>query len=72
MLLHGNRSALSYRKSSIKLPPLPLSNKPSPFKGKKVNKPPLSIKRPVSNKPSPFKGKKVNRPPLSIKRPPLK
>ena len=53
-------------------PPLPLSNKPSPFKGKKVNKPPLSIKRPVSNKPSPFKGKKVNKPPLSIKRPPLK
>ena len=45
MLLNGNRSVLSYRKSSIKPPPPPnpLSNKPSPFKGKKVNKPPLSI-----------------------------
>ena len=44
--------ATTYRKSSIKLP---LSNKPSPsnkpppphFSGKKVDKPPLSIKPPL-------------------------
>ena len=43
--------ATTYRKSSIKLPsqisPLPLTSPPPPSQGKKVDKPPLSIKPPL-------------------------